>query len=283
MKKMTLLLLSLAALLAASCAGKPTECSLQAMTYNIRYDNPADSLNNWQYRKDHAAQMIRYYAPDILGMQEVLVNQRNDLMERLPQYTALGIGRIDGKEEGEFCSLLFKTDRFDLLRQGTFGMSEHPDSIGLRGWDAACERITTWAVLRDRRSGKELAVFNTHFDHMGEVARRESAHLILSKMKELAPGLPTLLMGDFNGAPDSEPITIVAQGGMQGCHTAAEVKWGPAWSFHDFGRIAPAERELIDFIFASPQMQVKRYRVIADTTDSGYLSDHTPVMAEVAF
>lgn len=227
--------------------------------------------------------MIRYYAPDIVGMQEVVVNQRNDLMESLPQYTALGVGRFDGKEKGEFCSLFFKTDRFELLRHGNFGMSERPDSIGLKGWDAGCERITTWAVLKDRQSGKEVAVFNTHFDHLGEVARRESAKLILAKMQELAPGLPTLLTGDFNGTLQSDPIRVISEGGMQNCCLAARVKYGPEWSFHDFGRIALQERELLDYIFTSPSMQVKRYRVVADKPDDGYLSDHAPVVAEVVF
>ena len=163
-------------LLVASCSKQP-EAKVDVMSFNIRLDHVADSLNNWKYRKDAAAQMIIYYAPDVVGMQEVLKNQLDDLKNRLPQYTVLGVGRADGKEKGEYCSLFYKTDRFDLVKSGNFGLSETPDSIGIKGWDAACERIVTWAVLKDKVSGKELAAFNTHFDHIGKVARRESAVL----------------------------------------------------------------------------------------------------------
>ena len=150
--------------------------------------------------------MIAYYAPDVVGMQEVVKNQLDDLKNRLPQYTALGVGRADGKEAGEYCSLFYKTDRFELIKNGNFGLSETPDTIGVKGWDAACERIVTWAILKDKTSGKKLAAFNTHFDHVGKVARRESAKLLLAKMHELAEGLPVILTGDFNGTVDSEPI-----------------------------------------------------------------------------
>ena len=160
------------ALLVASCGRQP-EAKVEVMSFNIRLDHVADSMNNWKYRKDHAAQMIAYYAPDIIGMQEVVKNQLDDLKERLPQYTALGVGRADGEEKGEYCSLFYKTDRFELLKSGNFGLSETPDSIGKKGWDAACERIVTWAVLKDKVSGREIAAFNTHFDHVGKVARRE--------------------------------------------------------------------------------------------------------------
>ena len=190
-------------LLVASC-GKQPEAKVEVMSFNIRLDHVADSMNNWKYRKDNAAQMIAYYAPDIVGMQEVVKNQLNDLKERLPQYTALGVGRADGKEKGEYCSLFYKTERFELLKNGDFGLSETPDSIGKKGWDAACERIVTWAVLKDKVSGRKVAAFNTHFDHVGEVARRESAKLILEKIKQIAGELPVIITGDFNGTVDSE-------------------------------------------------------------------------------
>ena len=121
---------------------------VDVMSFNIRLDHVADSLNNWKYRKDAAAQMIAYYTPDVVGMQEVLKNQLDDLKNRLPQYTALGVGRADGKEKGEYCSLFYKTDRFDLVKSGNFGLSETPDSIGIKGWDAACERIVSGLFLK---------------------------------------------------------------------------------------------------------------------------------------
>ena len=206
-------MIAVLAILVVSC-GKQSEAALNVMTFNIRLDVASDSLNSWEYRKDNAAQMVSYYAPDIVGMQEVLKNQLEDLKSSLPEYTQLGVGRADGKEKGEYCPLFYKTERFDLVDYGNFGMSETPDSIGVKGWDAACERITTWAILKDKASGKQIAAFNTHFDHMGQVARRESATLILEKMKQIAGKLPVVLTGDFNGELDSDPIRLLTEGGM---------------------------------------------------------------------
>ena len=266
------------ALLVASCGRQP-EAKVEVMSFNIRLDHVADSMNNWKYRKDHAAQMIAYYAPDIIGMQEVVKNHLDDWKERLPQYTALGVGRADGEEKGEYCSLFYKTDRFELLKSGNFGLSETPDSIGKKGWDAACERIVTWAVLKDKVSGREIAAFNTHFDHVGKVARRESAVLILEKIKQMAGDLPVIVTRDFNGTVDSEPVTVLTEGGMKNACVTAKVAYGPTWSFHDFGRIPVEKRRLIDFIFIKGAVEVERYRTIDDKPDNGYLSDHAPVMA----
>ena len=214
-------------------------------------------------------------------MQEVLKNQLDDLKNRLPEYTVLGVGRADGKEKGEYCSLFYKTDRFDLVKSGNFGLSEMPDSIGIKGWDAACERIVTWAVLKDKVSGKELAAFNTHFDHIGKVARRESAVLLLAKIREIASDLPVVITGDFNGTVDSDPISVLTEGGMQNTYSTSDVVYGPAWSFHDFGRIPVEERQLIDFIFVNGQVVANKFRVIADKPDNVYLSDHAPILANL--
>lgn len=268
------------ALLVASC-GKQPEAKVDVMSFNIRLDHAGDSLNNWKFRKDNAAQMIAYYAPDIVGMQEVLKNQLDDLKNRLPQYAALGVGRADGKEKGEYCSLFFKTERFDLVKNGDFGLSETPDSIGKKGWDAACERIVTWAILKDKTSGKQLAAFNTHFDHVGEVARRESAKLILDKIRTIAGGLPVIVTGDFNGTIDSDPIVILTEGGMLNTHSKAKVVYGPEWSFHNFGRIPVEECSLIDFIFVSGPVTADKCRVIGDKPDNGYLSDHAPILTSL--
>lgn len=266
------------ALLAASC-GKQPEAKLNVMTFNVRLDHAGDSLDNWKYRKDNAALMLSYYAPDIAGMQEVLKNQLDDLKSRLPQYVVLGVGRADGKEKGEYCPLFYRADRFELVEYGNFGMSEQPDSIGLKGWDAACERITTWAILKDKTTGKQLAAFNTHFDHVGKVARKESALLILKKMEQIADSLPIVLTGDFNGSLDSEPIALLTEGGMKNTYTEANLTYGPEWSFHAFGRIPLDKRRLIDYVLVKGPVEIERCRVIADKPDNGYLSDHAPVMA----
>lgn len=265
-------------MLTTSCGTQQKVLNADIMTFNIRLNVLSDSLNSWQYRKDNAANMIRYYAPDVLGMQEVLHNQLMDLKERLPQYTAIGVGRADGKEAGEYCSLFFKTDRFELIKEGNFGLSETPEKIGVKGWDAAYERIVTWVILKDKKTGKKFACFNTHLDNMGEIARREGAKLLLAKAKELAPGLPVIITGDFNGTSDSEPIQIITHNGMKDARVASPVVYGPSWSFHDFGRLKNDERVLIDYIFASAPVQINKYCVIKDTPEKGYLSDHNPIL-----
>ncbi|MDR1416779.1 MAG: endonuclease/exonuclease/phosphatase family protein, partial [Prevotellaceae bacterium] len=194
-----------------SCTSKPLP--LNVMTFNIRYDNPSDSLNSWQYRKDVAAAMIKAYDVDLLGTQEVLANQLSDLKERLPQYATIGVGRTDGKEAGEYAAIFYKKDKFKEERSGYFWLSETPELAGSKGWDGACERIATWAVLKEKRSGKRLFFINTHLDHVGQVARREGVELLLERAKALSEGLPIIITGDFNAPPESEVIQQVLADG----------------------------------------------------------------------
>jgi endonuclease/exonuclease/phosphatase family metal-dependent hydrolase len=251
------------------------------MTFNIRLDVSSDSLNSWQHRKDNVAGMIRYYEPDIIGMQEVLHSQLVDLTERLPRYTAVGVGRADGKMAGEYCSLFFKTDHFELLKEGNFSLSETPLKFGVKGWDAAYERMATWAVLKDKATGQKFICVNTHLDNEGKLARKEGLKLVLVKAKELGGGLPVIVMGDFNDTAESESIRIMDRNGMKNTRGTAAVVYGPSWSFHDFGRLNMAERPLIDHIYVSAPIEVNKYRVVNDTPEYGYLSDHNPVLVNI--
>ena len=184
MKKIYLMLLPF---LAAACgqggqqAATQTDEPVNVMTFNVRYDNPDDSLNNWNYRKDRVANAIRFYDADIVGTQEVLHNQMEDLRQRLPGYESIGVGREDGKEAGEYSALWYRADRFTAKESGWFWLSETPEVAGSKGWDGACERIATWAKLQDKLTGKELFVMNTHLDHVGVAARREGVKLVSSK------------------------------------------------------------------------------------------------------
>ena len=249
-----------------------------AMSFNIRFDNPGDSANTWKFRADNVALLINYYVPDLLGLQEVMKNQLSDLKKRLPQYSSVGVARVDGKEKGEFNPIFFNTNRYKLLKHGDFGLSESPDKFGIKGWDSAFERIVTWAILKDMSNGEKVAVFNTHFDHVGQVSRRESAKLLLAKVKEIADSLPLVITGDFNLTPDSEPFRILTDGTLKATCLDSPIKYGPLGSFHGFGRVPEKERSLIDFIFVNELIQVKKYRVIADQPENGYYSDHNPIL-----
>lgn len=286
MKRILLLFLPL---LAASCGQVKQQQSKPApvnvMSFNIRYDNPEDSLDNWKYRKDRAANAIRFYDADIVGTQEVLHNQLEDLKQRLPEYGVIGVGREDGKEKGEYSALWYKKERFTLLDSGYFWLSETPEVAGSKGWDGACERIASWAKLQDMVSGKAYFALNTHLDHVGVVARREGISLILDKVNELSNGLPVIVTGDFNSEPESDVIAHITDATnpehLDDARQISSIVYGPAWSFHDFGKIPYEKRELIDYVFVRNGLKVLRYGVLAETENNAFLSDHAPVLATV--
>lgn len=282
MKKLIYLLLP-SLLFISSCKTKPLE--LNVMTFNIRLDVPSDSLNSWQYRKDNAAEMVRMNDVDILGMQEVLFNQMNDLKERLPQYTAIGVGREDGADKGEFSPIFYKKDRFSAIESGTFWVSETPELAGSKGWDASYIRVATWAILKEKATGKEIFAINTHLDNDGWIARKEGGNLLLKKAEELGKGLPIVLTGDFNDTPQSEAIKNITDASktnhLLDSKTIALKTSGTDWTFHNFGRLAESERPLIDYIFVSKQIKVQDYAVLPDTLNGTFVSDHKPVLSKI--
>ena len=259
-----------------------TKVALNVMTFNIRYDNADDLQNNWQYRKDFAARMIDFYNVDIMGTQEVLKNQLDDLLQRLPDYKSLGVGREDGKEKGEYSAIFYKAKKYEVEKNGQFWLSQQPEEAGSKGWDAACERIVTWAVFKEKKTGLRFAFFNTHFDHIGVVARKESALLLKKRVTEIAGTLPVILTGDLNVTPDAEAVhTLLADGQLADSRKLSKLSYGPSWSFHDFGRTALAARRRIDYIFVGKGIKVNRYASICETLDTTFLSDHNPVFAEI--
>lgn len=286
MKRILLLFLPF---LAASCGQvkqqAPASEPINVMSFNIRYDNPEDSLDNWKFRKDRAANAIRFYNVDILGTQEVLHNQLEDLKQRLPEYDVIGVGREDGKEKGEYSALWYKKDRFTLIDSGYFWLSETPEVAGSKGWDGACERIASWAKLKDKITGKEVFALNTHLDHVGVVARREGISLMLDKVNQLSDGLSVIVTGDFNSEPESDVIKHVTDPTnpehLTDAREVSPIVYGPLWSFHDFGKIPYEHRPLIDYVFVRNGFKVVRYGVLAETENESFLSDHAPVLVTV--
>lgn len=269
--------------LLASCNSKPVD--LNVMSFNIRYDNPDDSLNNWQYRKDVAAKTIKNQNADIVGTQEVLVNQLNDLKSRLPEYNAIGVGREDGIEKGEYSAILYKKDRFKEIKSGYFWLSETPEVAGSKGWDGACERIATWAMLEDISSKKQLFFINTHLDHVGKIARQEGVTLLLSRANALANGLPIIMTGDFNATPESGVIKHVTDMNspehLIHSKDIAVEKSGTDWTFHGFGKVPMERREFIDYVFVSKGIKVAKHSVLPEKLDDTFISDHSVVVAQI--
>ncbi|NDV69310.1 endonuclease/exonuclease/phosphatase family protein [Dysgonomonas sp. 25] len=283
MRKLFYLALCMLPLLFVSCEEK--EIKVNVMSFNIRLDHTGDSLNQWPYRKDVAAQIVKDQQIDIMGTQEVMHHQLTDLLERLPDYKAIGVGRADGKEKGEYSAIFYKKDRFDEVESGTFWLSETPEVAGSKGWDGACERVATWAVLKDKESGKQLFAINTHLDHVGKVARQEGVTLLLTRAKELSKGLPVIVTGDFNAKHESDVIRHVLdeENPMQmfDSRAIATSKDNAEWTFHDFGRLPESKRSYIDYIFVSKGITVDEYSVMPEKLNDIYLSDHCPIVAKL--
>ncbi len=258
--------------------------SMKAMTYNIRFDNPGDGPNTWDQRRDKLVGLIKFYEPDVLGTQEGLKHQLDYIKAGLGNYAYAGVGRDDGKEKGEYSALFYRTDRLVLQESSTFWLSPTPD-VPSRGWDAALERVCTYALFRVKRSGKKIWVFNTHFDHIGQEARVQSARLILEKIQELSgkKNHRVILMGDFNLTPDEQPVVTLKASLTDAREAAGDKAYGPESTFNAFKFDAAPDRR-IDYIFMGKTgWSLLRYAVIDDFYDFKYPSDHMPVLAELRF
>ena len=256
--------------------------SLDAMTFNIRYDNVEDGANAWEFRKAGVAGLLRFYEPDVLGIQEGEYHQVRYLAEALPHYRYAGVGRDDGRTGGEFSAIFYDSRRLKLLEEDTFWLSDTP-AVASVGWDAALKRVCTYARFEDLAGSRQFWVFNTHFDHEGAFARAQSAALILDQIERLnADGLPVLLMGDFNAVPGSEPVTILTARFDDAKQKASEVRFGPEATHGGF-RVSTPLTKRIDYIFTSPgDWHVLKYAVLDHTQDGNYYSDHLPVFIEAA-
>ena len=257
--------------------------SLKLMTYNIRLDVASDGENSWSNRKEYWASQMNFYEPDIFGIQEALPNQVTDITALLPKYNYTGIGR-DGIGKGESSNIFYKKDRFKVLDQNTFWLSETPGQIS-KGWDAALNRVCTYALFRDNKTKKTFWVFNTHLDHIGELARTNSIQLILSKIKELnAKKYPVFFMGDFNSEPNEERIVNLKNEMSDSSEISEERPFGPTGTFNAFQH-NEAVTKRIDYIFLSKDnaYKVKKYAVLSDSKDLKYPSDHFPVYIELRF
>lgn len=257
--------------------------TMTVMSWNIRYDNPRDGVNAWKHRKDWVAKIIQRERVDIVGLQEVLLRQLNDLKKRLPEMQVYGVGRDDGKTRGEFAPILFRRKRFALLDKSTFWLSRTPDKPGSRDWDAAITRIASWVKLKDRTTGRTFYVINTHFDHRGRIARENSALLLVKMLRKKFTDAPVLLTGDFNTTPGSKPYQnlVDTKGARSPSFQDARGKstskpQGPNSTWNGFRAIVANRR--IDFVFVTKRVQVRRHRILSDQRKGRFPSDHLPVV-----
>ena len=234
----------------------------------------------WPCRAEMALDTIRKEAPDSVGVQEAHYDWIRTLCAGLPDYDYVGVGREDGKTEGEFSAVFYKKEKFELLDSGSFWLSETPDVPG-KGWDAVCVRICSWAKLRCRKCGKTFVHFNTHLDHRGPVAMQKGAELVAKKAEEICPDLPAVFTGDFNVTPDSAPYAAVLAGGFADARALAPVTDNGV-TFHGDVFVNPGfAGDIIDYCFVKNVRAVETYRVIREAYPGDlYPSDHFPVVVE---
>jgi endonuclease/exonuclease/phosphatase family metal-dependent hydrolase len=276
----------------ASCIGSavaenPT--SLRVMSFNIRNSNARDGTNSWKERQDYFFHVIEQFSPSLIGFQEVLADQHEAILKQMKDYSFVGVARDDGKRKGEWSLVGFRTERFQQLGAGDFWLSEHPEEIGSRSWDAALTRICSWVRLRDKLAGRELLYANTHFDHKGPIAREHSARLLATKLTGLAKGAPIVLTGDFNATEDSKAYAAIATPNGKGLAWLLDayrevhpLRKPDEASFNGFKPVVNGSR--IDFIFHSAELKATSATIERQRSPEGkFASDHYPVTAVLEF
>lgn len=284
MKKIILPTLFALSIILLSCEpGSTNHITLRVATYNLRMDTPNDSLDPWSSRKEIIKDLIQFHDFDIFGTQEGFKHQLDDIAE-LDKFSYVGVGRDDGENAGEHSAIFYKNNKFEVLEHGDFWYSETPDVPG-KGWDATCcNRICSWAYMKEKESGKEFYFFNSHYDHEGEEARKNSSKLLLSKISERKYDKPVFCTGDFNATPDSEPIQVIYKEDiLKDSYLQSEQKpYGTETTFNNF-KVNHRKSSRIDYIWVTDDIRVLKYGTLNDIQYGHFPSDHFPVMIEAKF
>lgn len=285
MKKLFFVLLSI--LFCGQFAFAKSPKTMNVMTFNVRLVSTSDGVNEWKYRKNDAVGLLKYHCPDIWGGQEVTHPQLTDILNDMPEFGYIGVGRADGKTQGEYAPIFYRKDRFEVVDHGDFWLAEKDKMYtpGVKGWDAACERVATWGIFKDKNTGKKFFMLNTHLDHMGPQARHNGAALVVEQAAKLSKGLPVIVTGDFNAQPDDEPIQVLLDknnsNALQHTRDLAPFTYGPKWTYHDFGRLPIASRTFIDYVMVRGNWNVLSHAVLSDYMGEIFPSDHCPVIVKM--
>ena len=250
------------------------------VTYNIKYDDKSNEQNSWTLRREGMIELINFISPDILGIQEGLLHQVDYLNTYLENLIYVGVGRDDGNKKGEFCAIYFNKNKYRLLKSSTFWLSENPNEVSI-GWDAALERICTYAQLETLNGKDKIWIFNTHFDHFGKMAREQSAELLIKKIRNLnTDGEPTVIMGDLNALEDSKVIEILKREFKDSMEISEKGHNGPIGTFNNF--LSKQEiTKRIDYIFIYGMKIVSHEHVNKKLDNGNHLSDHLPVVTNM--
>lgn len=283
--------------------------NLTVATFNVRNDSNTEDAKNgngWSQRYPYIAQMILFNGFDVLGAQEVLHHQLNDLLGSLPGYDYIGVGRDDGKTTGEYAPIFYKKDKVELIKTGNFWLSQQTEFPN-KGWDAVLPRICTWGEFKDKDGKFRFWFFNLHMDHVGVIARQESAKLVLSKIKEMCGNDPVILTGDFNVDQTHESYRLLNESGvLNDSFEKAQIRYALNGTFNAWDPDLKTDSR-IDHVFVTNSFVVNKYGVLTDTYrsprvdsktvqsgnfpkevslkeyDARLLSDHFPVRVELTF
>jgi len=272
-------------------SASPDAATLRVMSFNIRNSAAHDGANAWSYRKALVITTIRDFVPDLFAAQEVLADQFDALCDALADYTPVGVARDDGARKGEWALILFRKSRFDQVDRGNFWLSEHPDEVGSKSWDAALTRICSWVRLRDKVTQKELVFANTHFDHKGVTARREAARVLRERLGLLAGTKALILAGDFNCTDADDPYRVLVTENGAGPNSAGALydsyrelhreRQPDEGTFHAFKGGVTGSR--IDWILHSPHLTAMTAAIVRPEPSAPFPSDHYPVTAVLAY
>ena len=251
--------------------------NLKVMSYNIRLGSGKDGTNSWALRYTATEEMLKDQKPDVFGVQEALDYQVH-YIEDMCGYESVGVGREDGKKEGEHMSIFWNKKTVSMLKWGTFWLSETPQKPS-KGWDAACFRTATWALMKDKKTGKKFYFVNAHLDHEGKEAQKNGLKLIVEKIAEMNPeGLPMVLTGDFNIEP-SNPALADLDARMQSTRKIAE-KTDDLTTYNGWGKSS----KMIDYIYVSGFSSCPEYQTVTKRyADRKFISDHYPICATLIF
>ena len=259
-----------------SCTSETTT----VISYNIRYDNQWDKENSWDTRKESIVGIFEKYSPSFIGTQEGLAHQIHYMDSALTEYDYIGVGREDGEKKGEFCAIYYISDTYNVIESSTFWLSDNPENVSI-GWDAALERICTYGLFEHKQSKNRIWIFNTHFDHMGEIARRKSSELILQKINDLNSfSGPIILMGDFNSLPNSKPVYTILKEFKDAFNIALNKPQGPKGTYNGFNEDQPIEKR-IDYIYLKNIDALNHEHIDDRLENNNHISDHLPVMVDI--
>lgn len=271
--------------------------TIRVMTFNIRYGTAKDGENAWPHRRKLVFDILHDHQPDVVGMQEVLEGQRRELLSVLPEYKSLGAGRFDGLLRGEFSPIFYRKQRFEILEQGQFWLSDTPKVPGSKSWGNGITRICTWARMRDRETDKSFYFYNTHLDHRSAPSQQRSAELIAQRIAaRVHQNDPIILTGDFNAGEDTSTIRFI-KGELEKAFEESETP-PPSPNLLDSFRVLHSEetavgtfnsfrgessKAKIDYVFVSSEIKVLSAEIIHDNDEGRYPSDHFPVKATITF